>query len=266
MIVVRRAIEDRRRSLIWWSIGITGLVAFTVAFFPTLDGNPEFEKIAKELPEAVRSMFSIDEAVPLTSAPGYLQGRLFGSLLPLLLLVFAIGAGTRAIGGSEEDGTLELLLMNPVSRRTVLTQRLAAMVLMVVVLTVVALLATLALSPLFGALEDVSLSGLIVATAGAGLLALLHGVLAFTIGAVTGRRSMAGAVATAIAVTGYLVQGLAGVTPALEPFRFLTPWHWYLDRNMLASGPALMALVVPLLVSAVLIGPAFPVFERRDLR
>lgn len=266
MIVAARALQDRRRGLVWWSIGIVGLVVFTVAFFPTIHGNPEFERVTKELPEAMRSLLSIDQAVPLTSAPGYLQGRLFGSILPLVLLIFAIGAGARAIGGSEEDGTLELLLMNPVSRRTVVGQRLIAMVVMVLLLTAVSVVAMLALSPLVGALEDVSLTGLVVATVGAGLIAIVHGALAFTIGAATGRRAVASVVATAVAVTGYLVQGLAGVTPALEPFRFLTPWHWYLDRNMLATGPALTAVLVPLAVSTILLAPAFPIFERRDLR
>jgi ABC-2 type transport system permease protein len=266
VIVSRRAILDRRRGLVWWSAGLVGLVAFTVVFFPTLHSNPEFEEVADQLPEAMRSLFSISEAIPLTSAPGYLQGRLFGTFLPLLLLVFAIGAGARAIGGSEDDGTLELLLMNPVSRRRVAGERFVAMVAMVAGLTVVSLVAVLTLSPLFGALEDVSISGVVAACVAAGLLALLHGTLAFAVGAVTGRRSTAIGVATTAAVAGYLVQGLAAVTPALEPFRFLTPWHWYLDRNMLATGPAWAAVLVPLAVLPFVFVPGLAVFERRDLR
>ena len=38
-------------------------------------------------------------------------------MLPLLLLVYAIGAGSRAIAGEEESGTLDLLLAHPLSRR-----------------------------------------------------------------------------------------------------------------------------------------------------
>ena len=49
-------------------------------------------------------------------------------MLPLLLLVFAIGLGARAIAGSEQEGTLELLLSNPVTRRTVVAERYLAMV------------------------------------------------------------------------------------------------------------------------------------------
>jgi uncharacterized membrane-anchored protein len=48
--------------------------------------------------------------------------------------------------------------------------------------------------------------------------------------------------------------------------RQLSPWHWYLDRNLLAEGPASAAVVVPLAISAVLVGVAWAMFRRRDLR
>ena len=38
-------------------------------------------------------------------------------MVPLLLLIAAIGAGAGAIAGEEERGTLDLLLSLPVSRR-----------------------------------------------------------------------------------------------------------------------------------------------------
>lgn len=69
-----------------------------------------------------------------------------------------------------------------------------------------------------------------------------------------------------MAVAGYLVQSLLGLTDALRPLRFLTPWHWYLERNMLAEGAAPAAVVIPVLVSAVLLGVGWAAFLRRDLR
>ena len=266
MIVFSRAVRDRRRSLLGWTVGIVGLILFTVALYPTIESNADFEKVAEQLPPAMRAMFGFDDAVPLTSAPGYLQTRLFSSLLSLLLLVFAIGAGARAIGGSEEDGTLELLLMNPVTRRHVVVASYWAVVALVAALTAVSFVAILVLALPFGALDDVSLPGLAAASAGAGLLALLHGTIAFTIGAITGRRGIALAIATAVAVSGYLVHGLIGSTDALDPIRFAVPWHWYLGRNMLAQGIAVEALLVPPLLCVLLAVAAFRAFDRRDLR
>ena len=266
MIVAARMVEDRRRGLLWWTAGVVALIAFTVVLFPTVRGNQDFEELSRNLPVAMRDMFSISEVVPITSAPGYLQARLFGSLLTLLILVFAIGAGARATAGSEENGTLELLLANPVSRAAVMLDRYLALVVLVAAVAGASFLAIVLLGWPFKALEDVSISGLAAACTGGGLLALLHGTVAFTVGAATGRRAAAIAVAATVAVGGYLVNGLGGVAPSLNSLQPLSPWHWYLDTNMVAAGPDLKAIVVPAVVTLALALPATPLFQRRDLR
>lgn len=266
MIVAARLVRDRRRSLLWWSVGIVGLVLFTVSLFPSLKGEESLNEVIEQMPEALRSMFGLDTAIPLTSPAGYLQGRLFGSMLPLLLIVFAIGLGARAIAGSEQDGTLERLLSNPVTRRTVVTERYVEMVGMIAGLTAVFAVSLVLLAVPFGVLEDVPLSGLAGATAGAFGIALLHGTIAFGVGAATGRRALALSSATVVAVAGYLAQGLLGLSDAIRPLRFVVPWHWYLGRNMLAHGVAPDAIVVPFVLSTAIFAAGAVVFLRRDLR
>jgi ABC-2 type transport system permease protein len=266
VIVAARLVRDRRRSLLGWSAGIVALVLFTVALYPSLKGEESLNEVIEQMPEALRSMFGLDTAIPLTSPPGYLQGRLFGSLLPLILIVFGIGLGARAIAGSEQDGTLELLLANPVTRGTVVVERYLALVAMVAALTAVFAVSLVVLAVPFGALEDVPVSGLAGAVAGVFAIALLHATLAYGVGAATGRKSLALSSATVVAVAGYLLQGLVGLSDAIRPLRFVSPWHWYLGRNMLAHGVAPDAIVVPLVLSVVLFAAGAGAFLRRDLR
>jgi ABC-2 type transport system permease protein len=266
VILAARLVRDRRRSLLWWSVGIVLLVLFTVALYPSLKGEESLNEVIEQMPEALRSMFGLDTVIPLTSPPGYLQGRLFGSMLPLLLIVFGIGLGARAIAGSEQDGTLELLLANPVTRRTVVVQRYVAVVGMLAALTAVFAGSLVVLAVPFGALEDVPLSWLAGAVGGAFGIALLHATIAFGVGAATGRRAWALSWATVGAVAGYLMQGLLGVSDAIRPLRFVVPWHWYLGRNMLAEGVAPDAVIVPLVLAAVIFTAGAAAFLRRDLR
>ena len=49
-------------------------------------------------PEALRAMFNIVEGVSLSSGPGFLHMELYSLVLPLLLIIFAVGFGARAGG------------------------------------------------------------------------------------------------------------------------------------------------------------------------
>lgn len=266
MIVAVRFLLDRSRAMVWWAIGVVGLVAFTVAFYPSIRGQRSFDEILQRLPAALRSLIGTQQAVSFTSAPGYMQGRLYSTLLPLLLLIFGIGLGARAIGGSEDEGTLEILLANPVSRRRVFVERLLATLMLLGGLVVVSAVAIFVLAPPFGALEGISAQKVVGASVSVFALALLHTTLAFAVGSVVGRRAPALAMATAIAVGGYLLQGVIAVSEPARPLRFASTWHWYLSQNLLTSGLQAEWIVVFLILSAAMAVVGGWVFLRRDLR
>jgi ABC-2 type transport system permease protein len=266
MIVAARLVRDRRWSTLWWAFGFIGLTLFTVALYPSIKGQPSIEELLADMPDAFRSAIGYQPSVPLSSPAGYLHARLFSTLVPLLAVVFGIGAGARAIGGSEEAGTLELLLANPVTRGRVLLERYLATFGLLGVLLVVFAAALLVLGPLFGALEGVATADLLWACAAVYALGLLHGSLAFALGAAAGRRGVAVALATTVAVAGYLVETVLAAVGDLGPVRQLSPWHLYLQHNMLAEGATLAAVVLLLAVSAVLLAASWVMFQRRDLR
>jgi ABC-2 type transport system permease protein len=266
MIVAGRLIRDRRWSTLSWALGLVGLTLFTVALYPSIKGQPSIEELLADLPEAFTSAIGYDAAVPLSSPAGYLQARLFSTLAPLLAVVFGIGAGAQAIGGSEEAGTLELLLANPVTRSRVLLERYLATFGLLGALLVVFAAALLLLGPLFGALVGVATADVLWACAAVYALGLLHGSLAFAIGAATGRRGPAVALATTVAVAGYLIETVLSAAADLGTLRQLSPWHWYLDRNMLADGAAPAAILLPVAVSVALLAAGWAAFRRRDLR
>ncbi len=266
MIVAVRMLRDRARPTGWWLLGVLVLVVFTVGLYPSVKDQPEIQDLIKNLPAAFQSVVGYDAAVPLTSPAGYLHARLFSTIAPLLLVVFGIGLGAQAIGGLEESGRLEPLLANPVSRTRVALERYLAAAALLTTLAAVLAATTLASAATVGALGGLRLTGLVGACAGAAALGLLHLSLAFTIGAATGRRAPAVGIPAAIAVAGYLLHSLLSLVTELAPLRYVTPWYWYLQRNMLADGVPLAALVLPVLLSGLLVAVGVAWFRRRDLR
>jgi ABC-2 type transport system permease protein len=264
--VARRFARDHRRSFLWWAVGMAAVVAFTAALWPSVRGQQQFEELVRDLPEALRALFGSGEGIAFTSAPGYLHSRLFSTLFPLLVMVFGIGLGARAIGGSEEDGSLELVAAHPVTRARLAAERYLAMVVLVAGLTVAGLAALLVVGPAVGLLDGVGVGRVLVAGVALLGLGLLSSSLAFAAGAAFGRRGVAVAVASTFSVAGYLLQSLIAATDVFDAARFVSPWHWYLDRNLLAQSPTVAALVVPYILAGAVAVLGGWRFLRRDLK
>ena len=265
-MIARRLVLDRLRGLRWWALGSALGVAFTVALYPSVRDQEQFEDIVRDLPRGFRGILGQTDIIPITSAPGYFQARLFATLLPILLVVYAISLGGRAIGGAEEDGTLQLVATAPVSRRRIALERLAASTGLVVALAALALAVTLALSLAIDVYDEVPAGRIALATVAITELALLHLGVAFAAGAVTGRRVPTLAAGSVLAVGGFLLHGLAASAEAVEPVRILSPWWWALDRNLLVHDPTFLAVGLPLVIAALAVVAGVLAYERRDLR
>lgn len=265
MIVLRRFMRDRRRSVIGWTVGTFLFFLLQNAFYPSFKDEPAFSTAFDDLPDSVQSLFGFSDAVPLTSAPGWVQGQVF-SLLPVLIVIFAVSLGVRALATSEEDGTLELLLSNPIERRRVAAERFGAFVALTFAVGLGSCLLTLATLPFLDLTDGVSMPGYFASALGVIGLGVLFGGLAFAIGAATGRRALALSIASGAAAVTYVFNGLAGSVEAAHPLRLVSPFHWFLGRNMLAQGVAVESLTLPfgLALVFVLLGGLF--FLRRDLQ
>src|SRR5262249_56535699 len=99
------------------------------------------------------------------SQAGYPDSQCFANILPVMLLVFAIGVAAWSVAGDERAGTLELLLANPIRRVTVALARLCALVVMLAVLVGVGALTLVGLAPTTGLDKGLSAGHVAAATA-----------------------------------------------------------------------------------------------------
>jgi len=125
--IALKSLRDIQRGFLWWSVGLAGFVALIVSVWPTVHSNPGLNKLAQDYPKALQAFLAFGGAVDYSSPAGYLGIELFSLMVPLLLLVAAIGTGAGSIAGEEERGTLELLLANPVSRTKVVLEKTVAL-------------------------------------------------------------------------------------------------------------------------------------------
>lgn len=267
MIVARRLLADRRVNVMFWTIGMVATVAFVVLLYPSIEGKAGFKRMVEQLPSAIKAIIGSNDKYSIISAEGYLHGRLFTTLGPMLLTIFGIGLGASCIAGDEGEGTLELLLANPVSRRRVASQRYLVLVALVMFLAAVAAVTTVALAALIGgSMGRLSSLHIIEAMFGSACLALFHASVAFAIGCVIGKRSIAVAAAAVVAIAGWLVQVITASVPDLHWLAAISPWRWYMREMIIVTGLNATATLLPLVLSAMCAVAGIAVFERRDLR
>src|SRR5262245_38000363 len=261
--VFTKTLRDVRRGLLWWSVGLVGLVAFLVAVFPTVRDNPELNRLVEQYPDALKGILSFGGGIDYTTGAGYLGSELFAFMIPLLFLVAAIGAGSRALAGEEEQGTLDLLLANPVSRRRVLLEKLGALVFELLALGVVLWIALWIGGRATS--MNVSAAHLGAGAASAVLLALAFGSIALLLGAASGRRALAAGLSAALAVAAYIVNSLASLVSGLEALQKLSPIFHYTASDPLRHGLDAAHVLVLVGIAAVASTLAVAAFDRRDI-
>ena len=198
----------------------------------------------------------------MSTGTGFLNAELYSLMLPLMFVAFGITRGARMIAGEEESGTLDLLLVTPLSTTRLMAGEALALGIALGILGLAAAVGTMAGSAMFGL--DVAVGAAVAGATACTLLGVVHGAIALTVGAVLGRRGTAIGVAAAAALGAYVlyvgglfVDGLAGA-------RDLSPFHQALHAGPLADTfPS--SFLAPALAAASLVLLALPVWARRDI-
>ena len=113
--VLLKTVRDQRRSLLAWAVSILLLVMMYGAFWPSIRDQPSMNDYLTNLPEALRSLFTMSGA-DISTPTGYVQIELLSFIGPIVVILYAVSAGNAAVAGEEDRHTMDLLLANPISR------------------------------------------------------------------------------------------------------------------------------------------------------
>lgn len=258
--VARSVVRERARALALWSVAVGAVAAMYTAFWPSIGGGDVVDAYLGSMPPALVDAMGLDA---MSSPGGYLSATVYALLGAALLLVLTVGSGARLVAGAEEDGTLELELAAPVSRRRVYLERLVALwvsaLVVVAALTVAVLVAATAVG------MDVGTGRVLAGSAGLLALAVAVGTVALAAGAVTGRRAVALGVGAGVAVASYLAHALGATVDGAGWLQQVSPWGWYLGGDPLTTGLDVGGLALLAALTAVATVVGLVVFERRDL-
>jgi ABC-2 type transport system permease protein len=234
--VFGKSVWDRRRSVWAWGFGLATMTLFTFAAWPALAADADaMQNLVDSFPKEVLALFGLTDTAALATPEGFVSSRTYGSVGPIVVIVFAITAMSSLVAKEESTGRLDMVLSNPLERPNVLREKAnAVFVLMGVIATILLVVA------LYGNAQwdtGMNFYYMVSANIGLALLGLAFWGIAVALWAAIGGSGPAIGGTAAIAVATYFLNGLGAAIDLLAPFRYLSPFYWFLgDTVPLTKG------------------------------
>jgi len=260
MNVFIHEIRQNRNSTIVWTIALIAIAALYISIYPSIAGNPSVTDVYRNFPEAFKKTFGISEDF-LSAFSG-----LYALVLNLVLLTGAVQAmnlGTGITSREVRERTADFLFTRPISRLSVMRQKLFTVFLLIIITNLLFMAADWAL--IQAIIDDpFQFRTFVTSTSSLFLVQLFFLSFGFLLGSVIPKIKSVIAVSLP-AVFGFYIIGLFD-TLVGEKIKYLTPFRFF-DVNQLAAGGSYDTgiLVYVTLLSAAALTTSFVVFKRKDI-
>lgn len=257
----RHTLTRLRGQIIGWGLALAVLGFMIASLFNTVvHMRDQLQQLIGTLPPAALAFVgSLDR---MFSPSGYLDARYFG-LLPLILGILAVVIGSGLIASDEENGTLDLILAQPIRRIDLFIGRWLAFSAALIGILLIAWLG-LVLAIIFA---SINLNGLQVAIAFIPLFAVLiwFGSFALLLSLILPSRRAAASLSGLALVASYFITTLAKVSSDLSALAQYSPLNYYQGGDAL-NGLNVGWLIGLLFVALIFTAIALWLFQRRDIR
>jgi ABC-2 type transport system permease protein len=258
----RYTFSSLRWQILGWGIGIALYGLMIIPMYETLGANPgQFQQMIANYPPEFLAFFGADVNSPLTPT-GFLSMYAF-SMLPVILGVFAVIAGTGLIVSDEEHGRLDLIIAHPIGRSPFFWGRFLGLLGAAVVINA---LGWVGFSLMLGRSSmGINWAEMAVPFISLFIQILIYITLGLLLSMLLPSRSLAAMVSGAIMILSYLVSSLAFLNENLKVAARMLPYHYYQSVMSLKElNPAWLGALIA--VSLVMTLVAYLRFYRRDIR
>ena len=259
--IFKRRLLKNWLMILGWGLGLSVLGYYLFDIYDTFfERDVNLMQLFNAFPEDILAFFGGD--VDLFSPSGFLQLEFF-SYMPIVLGIMVVSAGANLITKDEEEGVLELILAQPISRSRVYWARLLALMLSVFLILAI----TWAGFALGASVNDFDLTGLELTRPFISLFAILvlFLSLAVALSMVLSSSSAAGLTSGFLLIASYFVSSLAKIDEKLEAINRFSPLKYYQGGAAL-NGLDQQYLLYIVGFSILFIGLAWFFFVKRDLR
>ncbi|NMD71327.1 ABC transporter permease [Bacillus sp. DNRA2] len=264
MNVFWREMKAHRKSLILWSIGIFLMVLSGMGKYEAYSSSGQsINDLMKDIPDSLKAVLGFGD-VDLSTISGY-YSLLFLYIL-LMATIHAAMLGASIIAKEERDKTSEFLFVKPIARKTVITAKLSAAFVNVVIFNLVTFLSLIVVLAKFNTNgEDVN-QNIALTMIGMFISQLLFMMIGAALASFKRKPKTAASLATGILLLTYLLSIIISLKDELDFLKYLTPFKYFEAANvMFGAGIEAVYVIISVILIAGLTVVTYTFFQKRDL-
>ncbi|HWT74858.1 MAG TPA: ABC transporter permease subunit [Mobilitalea sp.] len=261
MNIFMKELKSNRKALIIWSVCIALLVMSGMGKYTVYSSGGASSEVFDKFPNTMKVLLGIS-GFEVTKISGF-----FAFLFPYIEITVAIHAallGSGIIAKEERDKTTEFLIAKPVSRRVIITSKLLAALVNVVVINIVSMLSSLAIVPAFS--TEVITGEILILHLIMFIVQLIFLTLGALLSASLRKPKISGSIATNIIVVGYIISKVTDLVDPLKVLNIFSPFKYFnLQKAVNANEISIPITLLCLVMIAVFTVFTYFFYQRRDM-
>lgn len=260
MTLVKHELKQGLTSLIIWTVSIAALILVCVLVFP------EMAEQADAMGEMFSSLGVFTEAVGMDrlnfgTLPGFYSVEC-GNILGIGGALFAALIAITILSKEEKDRTAEFLITHPVSRLRIITEKLIAVIIEIIVLNAIVYLTGIISIIIIG--ENVPWKEFNLMHLSFLLMQIEIASICFGISSFLRKNSMG--IGLGLAMMLYFLNIVANITDKAEFLKYITPFGYTEGADIISDGAINSTMVLlGMLYAAIGIAAAYWQYSRKDI-
>lgn len=260
MTILKHEMRQGRNSLIIWTAVTAFMLGVCILIYPEM--SKQMDGISKAFANmgGFSAAFGMDK-INFGEFIGFF-GVECGNVLGLGGAFFAALTGISALSKEEREHTAEFLLTHPVSRQSVVVQKLISVVVQIIILNAAVVCVTALSTMMIGEKPEVKPLALMFAAYLA--MQLETAAICFGISAFIGRGGLG--LGLGLAAAFYFLNIIANLTESAEFLKYITPFGYTDSADIIGSGSVeIKYLAVGIVFTIIGVGAAFWEYGRKDI-
>jgi ABC-2 type transport system permease protein len=255
--------KAHKKSLIIWAFGILLMIAGGMGKYVAFSADSQsINQLMSQMPKSMQAIMGMG-TFDLSKASGF-YGVLFLYLV-LMATVHATMLGADIISKEERDKTAEFLMVKPISRKKIITSKLLASTMNILIFNIITLAISIIIVGKYSNGEAVS-GDIIILMIGMFILQLMFMFIGTAIAAICKKPKSATSISTAVLLITFILSIAVDMNSKFESLKYLTPFKYFDAKNLMYGGGFQGSFVIlSIIIISASVWITYNFYEKRDM-